>query len=358
MACSYLGTAQRAKLHQGLVIPASPLALDEHRRLDERRQRALMRYYHAAGAGGVAVGVHTTQFEIRKPEIGLFEPVLALCAETLDACARAAGRPIIKIAGACGSTAQAVAEASLAVRLGYDAVLLSLSALKGQAEEAVLTHCRLVGEVMPLIGFYLQPAVGGIPLSYSFWRRFAEIENVAAIKIAPFNRYQTLDVVRAVADAGRENEIALYTGNDDNILMDLITPFTFKRASDSVTLRIRGGLLGQWAVWTHRAVHFLDCIHTVIETGASIRRDFLETHVALLDANAAIFDAANGFHGCIAGINEVLRRQGLLANNLCLNPAETLSVGQAGEISRVCAAYPQLTDDEFVRANLDSWMKD
>ncbi len=327
----------RQRLAQGTVIPAHPLALDAGRKLDERRQRALTRYYVASGAGGVAVGVHTTQFAIR--DRGLLEPVLSLAAEEAP--------NVLKIAGACGPTTQAVGEAELAARLGYDAVLLSLAALKTATIDELIAHTQAVSQVLPIVGFYLQPAVGGRPLPYSFWRRFCEIDNVVAIKMAPFNRYQTLDVIRAVAASGRAQDIALYTGNDDNILVDLITPFRV----EGTTLRVVGGLLGQWAVWTHRAVE----LHRRIQLGYIA--DMLALNVQLTDANAALFDVANQFHGCIAGIHEVLRRQGMLEGIWCLDENESLSPGQAEEIDRVTAAYPHLTDDEFVKENLDSWLR-
>jgi len=326
----------RAALQRGLVIPAHPLALTRQRRLDERRQRALSRYYIAAGAGGLAVGVHTTQFAIRDPKIGLLEPVLTLAAEEMSR----AARPLVRVAGICGPTKQAIAEAELARSRGYHAGLLSLSALRSASEEELLAHCRAVADVIPLFGFYLQAAVGGRLLPYSFWRRFAEIEHVVAIKIAPFNRYQTLDVVRAVVESGR-TDIALYTGNDDNIVWDLITPFWGRR--------IVGGLLGHWAVWTKRAVELLADCHA--------QRVPFQRAIEVTDCNAAFFDAANGFAGCIAGLHEVLRRQGLLEGIWCLNPQETLGPGQREEIDRVYRAYPHLNDDEFVAAHRDEWLR-
>jgi dihydrodipicolinate synthase/N-acetylneuraminate lyase len=341
-----------ALLRRGVVIPAHPLALTAQRRLDERRQRALTRYYLAAGAGGVAVGVHTTQFAIRDSAIGLLRPVLQLAAEEVGRSDRA----VIKVAGVCGDTKQAVKEAILAKDLGYDIGLLSLSALKTQPVDALIAHARAVAEVIPLMGFYLQPAVGGRVLSYAFWRRLAEIENVLAIKIAPFNRYQTIDVVRAVAESGRADRIALYTGNDDNIIADLLTRFTFVVDDRSITLRIVGGLLGHWAVWTQRAVEQLEAAHRLTAGDQSIPAEWLQRNVEVTDANAALFDAANGFAGCIAGIHEVLRRQGLLAGTWCLDPNEDLSPGQAEEIDRVCAAYPHLNDDAFVAAHIDEWL--
>ena len=333
----------RERLRSGLVIPAHPLALDAERRLDERRQRALTRYYLAAGAGGIAVGVHTTQFAIRTK--GMLRPVLELAAE------EAVRHPqrVIKIAGVCGDQRQAFSEAAMARELGYDAVLLSLAALRDASDEELLAHAREIANVLPIFGFYLQPAVGGRPLSYAFWRSFAEIPNVVAIKIAPFDRYRTIDVVRAVADAGRAGDVALYTGNDDSIVTDLLTEFRFNGHPQ----RIVGGLLGHWAVWTREAVR----LHAEIASAREPKRDLLARGVQITDCNGAFFDAANGYRGSIAGIHEVLRRQGLLAGNWCLDPAESLSPGQAEEIERVCRAYPHLNDDDFVAAHLDEWLR-
>jgi dihydrodipicolinate synthase/N-acetylneuraminate lyase len=331
----------RQALRKGVVIPAHPLALTAGRKLDERRQIALTRYYRDAGAGGVAVGVHTTQFAIRDPKIGLFEPVLRLTAAALS------GTRLIKVAGVCGKTPQAVREASFARDAGYDLGLLSLAALPDASDAELLEHCRTVGREIPLFGFYLQPSVGGRLLSYDFWCRFSELEHVAAIKVAPFNRYQTLDVVRGVLASGRAEEIALYTGNDDNIIPDLLTEYRLSGGS----VRFRGGLLGQWAVWTRRAVELLDSIHA----GAN-PAGILSQSAALTDANAALFDVRNRFAGCIAGLHEILRRQGLMAGRWCLDPAEDLSPGQLEEIDRVTAAYPELADDDFVRENLQRWL--
>jgi dihydrodipicolinate synthase/N-acetylneuraminate lyase len=336
-------------LAAGQVIPAHPLALTANRTLDERHQRALTRYYIDAGAGGIAVGVHTTQFAIRDPRHGLYHPVLELAAETVRSWNAVSPLPFTLVAGVIGKTAQAVSEAELAASLGYHVALLGLGALPTATEDELIAHCRAVADVMPLFGFYLQPAVGGRVLSYGFWRRFAEIENVWAIKIAPFNRYQTIDVVRAVADAGRD-DIALYTGNDDNIIADLLTPFPV----GSRTRRIVGGLLGQWAVWTRAAVH----LHHDVQFASDDTLDakWLRENAALTDANAAIFDAAHAFAGCIPGIHEILRRGGLLAGTWCLDPNETLSPGQSEEIDRVCSAYPELNDDAFVAECLDRWL--
>lgn len=332
----------RRHLQKGHVIPAHPLALTPERKLDERRQRALTRYYLAAGAGGIAVGVHTTQFAIRDPRFGLFRPVLELAAQEMRQ------HPVVRIAGACGPTAQAVQEAELAASLGYDAVLLSLGALPDATVPELIQHARTVAKVLPLIGFYLQPGVGGRPLSYSFWREFAEIDQLLAIKIAPFNRYQTLDVVRAVVESGRAGEIALYTGNDDNIINDLLTPFDLGGRK----ARMVGGLLGHWAVWTRTAVEQLAAVHRNDDT-----LSLLTLAPQVTDANAALFDPANQFRGCIAGLHEILRRQGLLEGTWCLDPNETLSPGQSEEIDRVCRTYPHLTDDQFVQDHLDEWLR-
>jgi dihydrodipicolinate synthase/N-acetylneuraminate lyase len=342
-------------LRRGVVIPACPLALTARRKLDERRQRALCRYYAAAGAGGLAVAVHTTQFAIRDPKVGLLEPVLALAADELT---RADGRrpePLVRIAGVCGDTPQVEREAQLALRLGYHAVLVSLAALKDADDDRLLAHCRALAPILPLVGFYLQPAVGGRVLPYSFWRRFLDIDAVAAIKIAPFNRYQTLDVVRAVADSGR-TDVALYTGNDDQIVLDLLTPYRFQRGGQTVELRMVGGLLGHWAVWTRRAVELLDACHAAARADA-VPADLLRRAVEITDANAAFFDAAHGFAGCIAGLHEVLRRQGLFEGVWCLDPAETVSPGQAEEIDRVYRDYPHLNDDAFVDAGREEWLR-
>lgn len=337
------------------MIPAHPLALNASARLDERRQRALTRYYHAAGAGGIAVGVHTTQFAIRDPQHGLFKPVLELAVETVTACDAADDRRTVRIAGICGGTTQAINEARLARELGYHVGLLSLSAMKHADDEALIVHSHAVAREIPLMGFYLQPAVGGRVLPFGFWRRFVEIPNVVAIKIAPFNRYQTFDVLRAVAEAGRAGDIALYTGNDDQIVVDLLTEYVIGTTAGDVRLQIVGGLLGHWACWTRRAVALLATCRAWRDS-RQLPATALTLAVQVTDSNAALFDAANGFAGCIAGIHEVLRRQGLLESTRCLDPNEKLSPGQALEIDRVCAAYPHLTDDDFVHEHRDDWM--
>ena len=348
----------RHHLANGQVIPAHPLALTADLKLDERRQRALTRYYCAAGAGGVAVGVHTTQFELHQPEYGLLAPVLELASETVDEYLRRNPRPFVKVAGIVGDTAQAVREAETALAHDYDAGLLSLRALAETPAPQLLDHCRRVAEVIPVIGFYLQTAVGGQVLPYRFWREFVEIENVVAIKIAPFDRYKTLDVMRAVAESCRSGEIALYTGNDDNIVADLLTEFSFGgQETDAPPLRIVGGLLGQWAVWTREAVAMLHAIHEQSAAGALDYRHWLTYNAQMTDANAAVFDSAHDFHGCISGVHEVLRRQGLMQGIWCFNPAESLSPGQCEELDRVCRAYPHLTDDDFVAEHLDEWLR-
>lgn len=340
----------RAHLLSGQVIPAHPLALTPQRTLDERRQVALTRYYVDAGAGGVAVGVHTTQFQLREHD--MLRPVLQLARDTVRAWQGT--RQVALVAGAIGDTRQAVDEAEAARLLGYDAVLLGLGAMRNAPLSALITHCRRVAEILPLIGFYLQPAVGGRVLDFRFWRELAEIPNLVAIKIAPFNRYQTLDVVRAVVEAGRD-DVALYTGNDDNIVLDLLTPFSFDVGGTRISRRIVGGLLGQWAVWTHRAVELLRSVRAV-DHDVTLDRAWLTQAAALTDANSAVFDATNAFRGCIPGIHEVLRRQGLLRGTWCLSTEELLSPGQERELDRVMRAYPELADDDFVAEHRDRWL--
>jgi len=337
-------------LRRGVAIPAHPLALDASRKLDPVRQRALTRYYLDAGAGGLAVGVHTTQFAIR--DVGLYAPVLE---QAMRAAADWTRRPQVMIAGLSGRTDQARKEAHVARDLGYHAGLLSLAAFQGASEDELIAHATAVAADIPLVGFYLQPAVGGIVLPVSFWRRFAAIENVVAVKIAPFNRYRTLDVVRGVAEAGAADRVTLYTGNDDHIVLDLLTPFHVEAGGRLHTLRIKGGLLGHWSVWVKKAVELLDRIHTAVAMDR-VPADLLALDPQVTDANAAVFDAANNFHGVIAGCHEILRRQGLLAGIWCLDPNEGLGPGQKEAIDRVCAAYPHLTDDAFVRANRERWL--
>jgi dihydrodipicolinate synthase/N-acetylneuraminate lyase len=343
------------RLQEGVVIPAMPLALNSSRRLNERRQRALIRYYLDAGAGGVAVGVHTTQFAIRNPEIGLYAPLLELAREEFDRYSSATGKPVIRIAGVIGKTVQALSEAQHALEKGFHLALLGLSAFRDASNKEIIEHCREVAQIIPLFGFYLQPAVGGILLNVDFWREFAAIDNVVAIKIAPFNRYQTFDVVRAVAESGRAEKIALYTGNDDTILVDLLAEYTIDHNGKVIKKRIAGGLLGHWAVWTKKAVELLESVHSG-KHDKDIRKTLTLAN-QITDSNAAFFDAGNKFAGCIAGLHEVLRRQGLLEGVWTLNPKEGLSPGQKEEIDRVYRSYPHLNDDAFVAENIDRWLK-
>jgi len=337
-------------LHEGTVIPAHPLALNAKRQLDEKRQRLLTQYYMASGAGGIAVGVHTTQFEIRDPKIDLYGRVLELAA---DEVAKASlNRTFIKVAGIVGPTKQALAEATTAVDLGYDLGLLSMGGLQDWTEDQIIERVRAVAGVIPVFGFYLQPSVGGRIFSYDFWLKFARIENVQAIKVAAFNRYQTLDVVRAVCNSGRDEEIALYTGNDDNIVADLLTTFRFEKGGEVIEKEFVGGLLGHWGVWTRQAVELLKDVKLCRANGTPAVSELLTRGVEVTDMNAAIFDPAHSFHGCIPGIHEVLRRQGILEGRWCLNPQEELSPGQLEEIDRVCKAYPHLIDDDFVKTFL------
>ncbi len=346
MSYSELDDQIKEQLFGGTVIPAHPLALTPKRSLDEKRQRALTRYYIASGAGGIAVGVHTTQFEIRDPKINLLEPVLKLASEEA---ASVKDRPFIKIAGICGPLDQAVHEAKLAVKYGFHLGLVSMGRLESYSETDLLQRTKEVARFIPVFGFYLQPAVGGRVFSYDFWSKFVKIPNVYAIKIAPFNRYQTLDVIRAVAESERRDEIALYTGNDDNIVGDLLTTFRFNVNGKVVQKRFVGGLLGHWAVWTSKVVELCNEIKRL---DGDIPSELLSYAAEITDANAAIFDASNNFQGCIPGIHEILRRQGLLEGRWCLNPDEELSPGQMQEIDRVYKCYPHLNDDQFVKKHL------
>jgi hypothetical protein len=343
-------------LLKGTVIPAHPLALTAERKLDEKHQRLLTRYYIASGAGGIAVGVHTTQFQIRDPKINLYRKVLQLAAEEIEKANL--DRPFIKVAGVSGAADQAVNEAKICAELGYDIVLVSTNGLGDWSEDELLDRTRKIAEILPVFGFYLQPAVGGRVLSFDFWKAFAEIENVQAIKMAPFNRYQTLDVVRAVCTSSRANEIALYTGNDDNIVADLLTTYEVQVNGKLVEKDIVGGLLGHWAVWTKKAVELLEQIHRIKKSQSDIPREMLTINIAVTDTNAAFFDAANNFQGCIAGLHDVLRRQGLMEGVWCLNKNEGMSPGQKEEIDRVYREYPALNDDGFVKANIDSLSND
>jgi hypothetical protein len=340
----------RKLIAEGTVIPAHPLALDAKRTLDVKHQRALTRYYVDAGAGGLAVGVHTTQFAIR--DVGMYKPVLELAAETA---ANWTKRPLAMVAGLAGPTQQAVAEATIARGIGYHAGLLSLAAMKSASEDEIIAHCEAVAREIPLVGFYLQPAVGGVILGMNFWRRFAEIDNVVAIKIAPFHRYRTLDVLRGVAAAGALDRITLYTGNDDHILLDLTLPFDLRDNGVTSRTHIRGGLLGHWSVWTATAIKQFETCKAARNKDA-VPSDLLALDARVTDCNSAFFDVANNFHGCIAGCHEILRRQGLMQGIWCLDPAEGLSPGQIQEIDRVCREHADLSDDAFVAANLQKWL--
>jgi hypothetical protein len=350
MHYSQIKSEVRRLIAEGTVLPAHPLALDVNRKLDKIHQRALTRYYIDAGSGGLAVGVHTTQFAIR--EVGLYRPVLELAAYTA---ANWTTRPLALVAGVSGPTKQALAEADIARGIGYHAGLLSLAAMRSASEDEIVTHCRSVAREIPLVGFYLQPAVGGVVLSANFWRRFAEIENVVAIKIAPFNRYRTLDVLRGVLAARALDRIALYTGNDDHILLDLLLPFDLRENGVAIRTHIRGGLLGHWSVWTATAIKQFEMCKAA-RGKAAVSADLLGLDARITDCNSAFFDAANNFHGCIAGCHEVLRRQGLMAGTWCLDPAEGLSPGQLQEIDRVYNEHADLSDDDFVAANLQRWL--
>jgi Dihydrodipicolinate synthetase family len=340
----------RKLIADGTVLPAHPLALDANRRLDVRHQRALTRYYVDAGAGGLAVGVHTTQFAIR--DVGLYKPVLELAAETAAAWTK---RPLAMIAGLAGVTNQATAEAKIARGIGYHAGLLSLAAMKAASEDEIITHCEAVANEIPLVGFYLQPAVGGVILSADFWRRFASIDNVIAIKIAPFHRYRTLDVLRGVLAAGALDRVALYTGNDDHILLDLTLPFDLRDKGISTRTYFRGGLLGHWSVWTASAIKQFEACKAARHK-AAVPADLLALDARVTDCNSAFFDVANNFHGCIAGCHEILRRQGLMQGIWCLDPDEGLSPGQMAEIDRVCREHADLSDDSFVTEHLQTWL--
>lgn len=339
---------------EGTFIPAHPLALTASRKLDEKRQRMLTRYYLNAGVGGLAVAVHTTQFEIREPEIGLFEPVLKLAGEEIEAYENKTGKTIVRIAGVCGPAEQAAEEARIALGLGYDAVLLSPGGLNHLSEEELLKRCEAVADIMPVVGFYLQSSVGGRVFTYDYWQKFCEIDNVIGVKSAPFNRYQTLDVARALAFSSRADRIALYTGNDDNIVLDLLTKYKFTKDGKTYEKGFAGGLLGHWSVWAYTAVKMFEMIKDASKNEC-IRADLLTLAMEVTDCNAAFFDTANGFKGCIAGLHQVLKRQGLMEGIWCLNEEETLSPGQLEEIERVYRLYPHLNDDEFVKNNIDNW---
>jgi len=340
----------RKRLLDGLVIPAHPLALTADRRLDPRRQTALTRYYLDAGAGGIAVGVHTTQFGIHDPLVGLYPPVLQLAATTA---AEHGDDRVLLVAGVTGRTPEAVGEAITARELGYHAVLVSLAGLDDVSVEGLVDHMRAVAEVLPVIAFYLQPAVGGRPLPIEFWHAVAAVEQLVAVKIAPFDRYRTSQVIRAIVEAGRADDVALYTGNDDHIVLDLLTPYRF---GNRPPVHMVGGLLGQWAIWANRAVEIHAECRRIVRKGEPVPISLFQLAQQITDANSAIFDSAHGYAGALPGIHEVLRRQGLLEGTWCLDEREVLSPGQKEEIDRVLEDYPELTDDEFVRENIGRWM--
>lgn len=341
-------------LKKGTVIPAIPLVLDENRKFDKDGQRLLINYYADCGVGGIAAAVHTTQFEIREPKYNLFEPVLKMVSEEIDRYVMKSGKVIIKVAGVCGETEQAAREAEIARKYGFDAVLLSPGGLNDKSEEYMIERTRAVAEIMPVIGFYLQTACGGRQFSYNYWEQICEISNVCAIKCASFNRYQTMEVVRAAAMSSRSSDITLYTGNDDNIVIDLLTKYRFEKNGQMIEKCFDGGLLGHWSVWTKRAAELFWNIKQE-RNKTEISSELLTLAAEVTDSNSAFFDTAHNFKGCIAGLHEILRRQGLMKNIYCLNPDETLSDGQLEEIDRVCKMYPHLNDDEFVRDNLQKW---
>ena len=345
------------ELKDGTAIPAMPLALNANRSFDLRRQKALVRYYLDAGAGGLAVGVHTTQFAIHEAKVGLYKPVLGAVAETMNEKEKNTGPVHIRIAGICGPSKQAAGEATLAAELGYHAGLLNLAALSKATVDELIEHCRLVAEALPIFGFYLQPGIGGRELPLEFWRGFFDIENVLAVKIATFDRYRTLEVVRALAESGRADDVVLYTGNDDNIIADLVTKFSVHDGKKFSDIRIKGGLLGHWAVWTKKAVTQLKHIKSHLNGTGPAAGELLTLGAQVTEANTAIFDALNGFAGCIPGIHEVLRLQGLFEGTWCLNPEETLSPGQAQRIGRIIKNYNHLVDDDFVKEHLDEWLR-
>jgi dihydrodipicolinate synthase/N-acetylneuraminate lyase len=348
---------------RGTVIPAHPLALTDDSKLDELHQRALTRYYVDAGVGGLAIGVHTTEFALHEPERGMYRPVLELAVES--ARSWVSGSMPVMVAGICGPTEQALREAATARELGYHIGMISLSAFKdGRNLAVLLEHCRRIAEVMPIMGFYLQPAVGGILLEEKFWRELADIPNLVGIKIAPFNRYHTLSVVRGIAESGRD-DIALYTGNDDTIVTDLLTRFDIgvkyatgtdhPQQSARIRLGVVGGLLGHWAYWTKRAVELLERLQGVRESD-SIASELLTLGAQITESNEAVFDPFNQFRGCISGILYVLARVGLVEAVRTLGEGEELSPGQADRIERIIELYPHLTDDDFVHENLSCWL--
>lgn len=341
-------------LKAGTVIPATPLALDENRNFDEYSQRLLMKYYLNCGVGGIATAVHSTQFEIRDPKVKLFEPILKLVSDEITDFENKTGKVIVKVAGVCGKTEQAVNEAEIAQKYGYDAVLLSPGGLNDLSEGELIERTKAVAAVMPVIAFYLQTAVGGRRFSYNYWQQICEIPNVVAIKAAPFNRYMSLDVARAAALSSRDDEITLYTGNDDNIVVDLLTTYKFDIDGKHYEKGFDGGLLGHWSVWTKRAVELFElCKQEKKKSGISA--EMLSLANAVTDTNAVLFDGANNFAGCISGLHYVLKKQGLMKSLNCINPDEKLSLGQEKEFDRIYNMYPELFDDDFVKENIDAW---
>ncbi len=332
-------------LHAGTVIPATPLMLDSNRKFDKAMQKRLTRYYLEAGVGGIATAVHTTQFEIRKPEINLYETVISSVMDTINEYEEETGKVIVKVAGVCGDIEQATKEATLAKNLGFDAVLLSTGGLDSWSEDALVERAKVIAGIIPVILFSMQTAVGGRKFSYAYWEKAAEIEGVVAVKCASFNRYQTHDIVRAMTLSSRADKIALYTGNDDNIVIDLATEYVFEADGETKRAEIVGGLLGHWCAWTKKAVE----IFHGIKSGEIKGEKLLSLAAAVTDTNSAFFDTTNNFAGCIAGVHEVLRRQGFTDGIYLLNPEEQLSDGQFEEIDRVYRMYPELNDDAFAK---------
>ena len=341
----------RGILKEGIVIPAHPLALDKNRKLDEKRQRGLTEYYLNAGAGGVAIGVHTTQFEIHNEKVGFLKPVLEMGAEVIGDFEKEHKKKIVKIAGVCGDTNQALREAELAVEMGYDAGLLKLGSFQGKGIDEIINHCKKVSEIIPVFGFYLNPEIGGIELPFEFWCKFLEIENIAAIKVAPFDRYKTLDVIRAISETGRF-DVSLYTGNDDSIISDLISIYK----TETAEIKFSGGLLGHWAFWTKKAVEYFEEIKKIMKNKEPVSPKILKLAMEVTDVNSAVFDAKNNFSGCIPGINYMLVKRGLLEGEWCIDPSVSLSPWQKGEIDRVWESYPHLRDDDFIHGNIERWL--
>jgi hypothetical protein len=338
------------RLRDGVVIPAHPLALDDEGAVDLRAQRALTRYYLAAGVHGVAVGVHTTQFELHEDR-GLLTEVWRLAATTADE----SGRAPVLVAGLTGDTADAVVEGQIAVEAGYEVALLCPWGMADVTEAAMVERARAVGEVLPTIGFYLQESVGGRRLGRDYWRRLFDLESVVAVKTAPFDRYRTNDVVQALLEHDRWDEVAVLTGNDDNIVHDLITPYRRQVCGQEREVRATGGLLGQWAVGARAAVDVVARVAQAMASGA-VPTSILRSAAEFVDVNAAVFDVDHDFAGCVAGVNEVLRQQGLVPTVRCLGKRDILSPGQAEQIAQVRERYPNVLDEEFVATHRDDWL--